>query len=413
MNDDKKTQPLAGKTLRERAETLLDAPLTDLSSIPHEEILSLIHELQIHQVELELQNEELRQAQVDLAHSRDRYSDLYDFSPVGYLSLSPDGAILQANLTAATMLGSERARLTGRQFTESLVAGAQDTWHIHHRRLLAGDCPETCELELRPNAHPGSVVELHSIPHFDEDGAVSHIRCALADVTSRNAAERVLAELNIGLEQSLSDRTGELQRTIERVALLSEALSNLGEGVVITEGGAAWPGPTIIFVNEALCAITGYSAEELIGETPRILQGTDTDPQVLKRIRDALSEHRSFRCELTNYRKDGSPYDAEIWINPMPDTKKGNRAQRFIGIHRDISKRKQAERLLKEPQRVQRKPDRHCPERLPRPRLRSPHRAIQPCIRTAHRMVAGRIGGQRLVRQLHPRARPEPPQKDL
>lgn len=86
----------SGRSLRERAEEMLKAPHADIDEMSMEDVRGLLHELRVHQIELEIQNENLRESQVDLAQSRDRYSDLYEFAPVGYLTLDRHGVIQQA-----------------------------------------------------------------------------------------------------------------------------------------------------------------------------------------------------------------------------------------------------------------------------------------------------------------------------
>ena len=93
------------QTLRERAEALVSAKSLQVQTLQTSDVEALVHELNVHQVELKIQNEELREAQMELIQSRDRYSELYDFAPVGYITLDTDGRILEANLTAVTMLG--------------------------------------------------------------------------------------------------------------------------------------------------------------------------------------------------------------------------------------------------------------------------------------------------------------------
>ena len=202
------------KTLRERAEEVFKAPPTDLSSIPVAELQALVYELQIHQVELEMQNEELREAQVELAHTRDRFADLYDFAPVGFATLDQQGAIREANLTAAAMLGVDRGRLLDHQFSDYIADDSQGDWHLHCREVLAGDGTKACQLDLKPAGKPGMTVQLHSRVAPDNDGHVIHFHSALADVTERKLARNLLEKLNIRLEQSLSDRTGELQLSV-------------------------------------------------------------------------------------------------------------------------------------------------------------------------------------------------------
>ena len=100
--------------LRTRAEETLSrkpSDMEDISALSPEEVQRLVHELRVHQIELEMQNEDLRQAQVKLEELKDRYLDLYDFAPVGYVTLNEKGLILEANLTAVRLLGVERQSL--------------------------------------------------------------------------------------------------------------------------------------------------------------------------------------------------------------------------------------------------------------------------------------------------------------
>ncbi len=99
--------------LRRRAEEQLKARQTETNQRETNDTERLYHELEIHQVELEMQNEELRNALVQIEESRTRYSGLYDFAPIGYITLDENGLVLEANLTFARQLGVERSRLVG------------------------------------------------------------------------------------------------------------------------------------------------------------------------------------------------------------------------------------------------------------------------------------------------------------
>ena len=124
------------RELRTRAEAMLEAQGEDVSDLSPEEVRNLVHELRTHEIELELQNEELRMAQVDLAESRDRYSNLYEFAPVGYVTVSEKGLIVEANLTVAVMLGVERRLLLKKPFSKFIVSEDQDIYHLHRRALV-------------------------------------------------------------------------------------------------------------------------------------------------------------------------------------------------------------------------------------------------------------------------------------
>ena len=136
-------------TLRQRAEeqgpALGPRGHGDLSP---EEAQQLLHELRVHQIELEMQNEELRRTQEELEASRARYFDLYDLAPVGYFTLSEQGLILEANLTAATILDVPRGALINQPLTQSIVPEDQDIYYLHRKQLFETGAPQTCELRM-------------------------------------------------------------------------------------------------------------------------------------------------------------------------------------------------------------------------------------------------------------------------
>jgi PAS domain S-box-containing protein len=128
------------------------------------------------------------------------------------------------------------------------------------------------------------------------------------------------------------------------LAVICEAVRLLSDGVIVTT--ADLEQPRIVLVNEALCRITGYRAEELIGNTPRLLQGTKTNRGVLATLRSALEVHHQFFGEIVNYRKDGSDYPVELQIVPMSDA--GGSLRYRLALHRDISRTRQTESELRE-----------------------------------------------------------------
>ena len=114
--------------LRRRAKVALVGVPPDLSGLSLEDIQTVIHELQIHQIELELQNEELRKTQVALEEAQNRYMDLYDFAPVGYFTLSQVGRIEAVNLAGAALVEIERGHLMKRSFSQLVYSEDQDTY---------------------------------------------------------------------------------------------------------------------------------------------------------------------------------------------------------------------------------------------------------------------------------------------
>ena len=123
----KKTESDKRKVLRTNAESMLgDLPPNELIAQPNE---ILLHELLVHKVELEMQNEELRKAHLAMEEARDNYWHLYEFSPVGYLVVSRDAVISSINLTGASMLSANRSKIVNRRFPSYIAPHEQDRWH--------------------------------------------------------------------------------------------------------------------------------------------------------------------------------------------------------------------------------------------------------------------------------------------
>ena len=151
----------------------------------------LAHELRVHQAELETQNEELRQAQLALAAARDRYRDLFDFAPVGYLTLDAAGCIVELNLTGARLLGAERARLLGRPFARLVETADRRLWHAHHTALAASPQRGRIELTLRRPDRSTFAAQLDVLtPQASQaPGQAETLWLALSDISERRAAE--------------------------------------------------------------------------------------------------------------------------------------------------------------------------------------------------------------------------------
>jgi len=145
---DNKGKPNSFKKPRSQAEKRLVDRVADLSNMPLEDINELIHELEVHQIELEMQNEELRQSQLDLEAARDRYANLYNFAPFGYFSISDKRLILGANFVCATLLGIEMGRLTGQSFTNFIAKDDQNVFYLHRQKLFKTKTKQVFELKL-------------------------------------------------------------------------------------------------------------------------------------------------------------------------------------------------------------------------------------------------------------------------
>jgi|GEM_PF-2226230 len=184
-------------TLREQAEKLalenMAASSENISRMSSEEIRETLHNLRVHQIELEMQNEELRQTQHERDAAQSRYVDLYDEAPVGYCTLAESGLIEQANLTAAGLLGVKRAELLEKPITGFVLKEEQDTFYLLKKNTLLSGLPQQTDLRLVKG--DGSTFWAHlTISMGRDDAGRKLLRLVLEDITTRHAVEEALRQ---------------------------------------------------------------------------------------------------------------------------------------------------------------------------------------------------------------------------
>lgn len=224
---------LSDKELNARLDALLSTPAAEQ---PLGEVQFLLHELHVHQIELEVQNRELREAQARLEESRDRYADLYDFAPVGYLTLDTEGKILNLNLTAAVMLGEKRAGLLGKPLVVKLAAKQSRILFGYLGDVFRSKTKVVRELRLNASLSNTQVVLIKGVASKDE----TTCNCAIIDITEQKQAEEAL--------RAERDRAQGYLDTVEAVIV---ALDTKGR---------------ITLVNRKGCEMLGYSEDALIGK---------------------------------------------------------------------------------------------------------------------------------------------------
>lgn len=163
----------------------------------------LMHDLQVHQIELQLQNEELRRAQIALEVTRARYFDLYDMAPVGYLTVDSHGLILEANLSAARLLGVARAKLVKRPLSPFIAKAHQDIYYHCRRLLLDTGQAQSCELQVVNSDGVTRWFNLDmTVATGDTDAPV--LRVVLGDITERKRMDMILEDNNRELKSARS-----------------------------------------------------------------------------------------------------------------------------------------------------------------------------------------------------------------
>jgi PAS domain S-box-containing protein len=190
-----------------------------------EEMRRTLHELQVHQIELEMQNEEMRRTQVELDAARVRYFDLYDLAPVGYCTISKQGLIMEANLTASTLLGVPRCKLVTQLLARFILKKDQDIYYLHRKKLLDTGEPQTCELQIVKKDGTIFWAHLTEAAAKDESGATI-FRVVMSDITERKVAEEALEKYREHLEDLVRKRTIKLEASNKELEAFSYSASH-------------------------------------------------------------------------------------------------------------------------------------------------------------------------------------------
>ena len=181
--------------LRTQAETALQGKgfdVPDVSALSTEKIQELVHELHVHQIELDIQNEDLRQAQIKLEELKDKYVDLYDFAPAGYMTLNDKGLILEANLTAVRLLGVERTSLIKMFLSRFVCQEFVNPYYLYLKQVFESQSMQTCEIKLTRKDGTVFYAQLESVAVQDESGQFRRCRTILTDITEHKVAEDAL-----------------------------------------------------------------------------------------------------------------------------------------------------------------------------------------------------------------------------
>lgn len=296
--------------LRHRAEVLASdqtAPFfDDTARLSPLATKKLLHELQVHQIELEMQNAALREAHAALEKTQARYFDLYDLAPVGYVALDLKGKVLEANLMAADMLGVARNKLLGRAVQVFIEPEDQDNFYLRCNRLQ--HCGGALTSDLRMRHAKGNVLWIQAMLSLSNDPSSPSgkvLRMTLTDITAQHLAN-------------------------DRLRVTHAALKAISQGVLITGTDRL-----ILWSNAAIEAISGYSEAELLGRDCCFMQGPLSSCDVAKSIDTALREKGEFAGEILNYRKDGSTFWNALSISPVRDA--AGHLSHFVCITRDIT----------------------------------------------------------------------------
>ena len=264
---------------------------------------------------------ERQRTEIALRHTNETLQALVSASPRAIFMLDLEGRVKIWNPAAEQMFGWKEDEVINHPSPIPLDEQLEDSTTIQNS-VLQGKT--YTRLEMSRFKKDGSAIDIifSAAPLPDTNGEISGLVAVIADIS-------------------------EQKRQAEQVRLLQSVVVNTNDAVIVTEAESIdAPGPRILYVNEAFTRITGYKPEEVLGKTPRILQGAKTDQAQLQKVRSALSRWESITVEVINYCKDGSEFWNEFSLVPVANAK--GWYTHWIAVQRDTTERKQVEQALRQ-----------------------------------------------------------------
>jgi len=295
------------KALAKLAKT--DALLMQQSYASNADSQRLVHELMVHQIELEMQNEELVVTNEKKGAALNRFTELFEFAPITYCILNQDGEIQSINLNGASTLGLPRSQLMGARLNGFIEGEFLPTFNHHFESVFVSKQMTQCEMKLK--------VDLLTI-------------CVQANfkiVNNRN--ECLLALTDITLQKEAEDE----------INLAATVYESLNEAVLVANIDSQ-----IIAVNPAFTKLTGYSSKEAIGSYCSMLRSNVHDDQYYKNMWQDLNKIGRWEGEIHNLKKSGEPYIGWLTISSIYDSH--NNVIKRIGLFSDITEKKHATDLI-------------------------------------------------------------------
>jgi PAS domain S-box-containing protein len=281
-----------------------EAPLSNLQDdqpiLPAIETTRLVQELQLHQLELE--------------EALAGYTELYDFAPVSYFTISRQGIISQLNLAGARLLDEDRAQMAGRNFSDFVEPASRPAFAELLNRAATSHRRESCEISLLTLEQPS--IARFVLVEADSAAGNEDLRLFAVDITTTKLVQEKLSQLSLAVEQTK-------------------------QTVVITDLEGH-----IEYANTAFTATSGYSVEEAIGKNPRFLHSNQTPRETYEDMWRTLGSGQTWRGEFINRRKNGEIYVESAIISPMRQA--DGQVSHYVAIKEDISEHKQMLGELKE-----------------------------------------------------------------
>ncbi|MCX6277251.1 MAG: PAS domain S-box protein [Bacteroidetes bacterium] len=289
--------------LRQKAEEALKKYPINLSET---DTLKLLHELEVHQIELNLQNEELLLAKKQADTAAEKFIELFDYSPTGYFILSKEGKITDLNLTAAQMICKDRSRLKNKSFCDFVTHDTKPVFNLFLRKVFTGKVKESCDVKLSDNKNSPIFVHIVGVVR----GNWEQCFVTIVDITER-------------------------LRNEEKIRYQSGLLENVSDAVIATDIKY-----NIQFWNKTAEKQYGWKASEVIGKPFGMFIKNIYHGDSLEAILQKISQDGYWKGEVTQNHRDGSLIPIISTVSRITD--EANQITDFISVNRDITEYKQA-----------------------------------------------------------------------
>lgn len=264
--------------------------------------------LRKHSDRLRKTRERLDEQQMQMQLNEQQFRSLFAYHPDAVFSLDPDGLITSANDAVLNILGVDRATVLGNHFSTFVHPAQRASAEANFQRALAGEA-QVYPLTVFNSSAQLMYIQVTNLP-IKIDGEITGVFGIAKDVTKYRAKD-------------------------EQLHILERSINVTTNGIVISD--AADESSPIIYTNDAFQAMSGYSAEDVVGKSCDFLIGPGTDKKSIEKIRTALRERHECAVDIMHYRKDGSTFWDQLQLSPVADS--DGKITHFIGVHQDITER--------------------------------------------------------------------------
>ncbi|BAQ65920.1 PAS domain S-box protein [Geminocystis sp. NIES-3709] len=298
----------------------LHTQLQQLNRELEERVKKRTEELALSNESLKAEIIERQRTEIALRHTNQTLESLISASPRAIFTLDLEDKVKIWNPAAEQIFGWKAEEVIDR-VNPAISKNNLEKYQIIKENILKNITPSS--IEIKQQKKDGSIIDIvfSAAPITNTEGKINGIVAVVADIT-------------------------EQKKQAEQVRLLQSVVINTNDSIIITKADTIdEPGPEIIYVNEAFTKMTGYTLEEVLGKTPRLLQGEKTNRVELDKVRNALSQWQPVTVEVINYRKDGSEFWSQFSVVPV--VSQNNTITHWISVHRETTERKKNEEALR------------------------------------------------------------------